>query len=140
MKKLTRVICVMMFCLVAIMGMSNVSNAATVDESLTSPDNGWQRYDDSNNLINFSEIGVKHVNDTSSSLNYYNGTITGVDSGSKAALKFKGTGIRIIGVKVPLSEVTKNVTCVIDGIIYTYNNYGTTRIAQCPITKRYGFK
>lgn len=38
-------------------------NAASIGESLTSPDEGWKRYDDMDPFIKYEGVGWSHVTD-----------------------------------------------------------------------------
>ncbi|MFA9466779.1 MAG: fibronectin type III domain-containing protein [Velocimicrobium sp.] len=120
MKKLTRVIGVVAFCFVAMMGMSNVSSAATVGEKLTSAENGWQRIDDRNSNIEY--IGSDWIKKESTY--YSNQTISYSSSEDKEIrFKFKGTKIRLLSNK----STSRSVNYItIDGVEETYSELSTT--------------
>jgi hypothetical protein len=85
---------------------------------LTSPQVGWKRYDDSN--PSFSYIG--NWSKATGTSDYNGGTIFSLTNGNKIAFRFKGTGIRIIGVRN--TNKLENITVNIDGTIETFSAKG----------------
>lgn len=110
------------------------AQAATVKNQLTEPETGWQRYDDSNELIEY--VGSQWNRVISTTSGYYNNTVMTLGdisypSGTKIVFKFKGTEVRIIGVSGPTEYITANAKCVIDGKTYDYSYKTNSRITQC---------
>ncbi len=123
MKKLTRVICVIGFCLVAMLGMSNVSEAATVGQILTAPEEGWQRVDDTNKNIVYG--GENWVLSSGLSQYFYktsHNTYPKSSENNTIKFKFKGSKIRVIAAySTPYSA---NIKIAIDGKEYSYSQKG----------------
>ncbi|MFA9466785.1 MAG: hypothetical protein ACERKN_21200 [Velocimicrobium sp.] len=120
MKKLTRVIGIVAFCFVAMMGMSNVSNAATVGEVVTAPDENWNRYDDSDSKIVYTGIWTRFNNVS----NYSGSDIYSGTAGSKASFKFFGTGLRVIA---PINnDKNSDIIIKIDGEPFVLNEYASS--------------
>ncbi|MFA9466783.1 MAG: Ig-like domain-containing protein [Velocimicrobium sp.] len=117
MKKLTKVICVVAFCLVAMMGMSNVSNAATVGGVLSKPESGWQRIDDSNKAFDYSGTWVSAV---TGEADRYNGTLHWITASKSDintnVIKFKFYGSKIRFIHTKYDGHTKNLIYRVDGI------------------------
>ncbi|MFA9466778.1 MAG: Ig-like domain-containing protein [Velocimicrobium sp.] len=134
MKKLTRVICVVAFCLVAMMGMSNVSSAATVGDNLTKPENGWQRIDDTNGIIKY--IGVFGTGTNPGA--YYNSDTATTSNSSRIIIKFYGTKIRIIS--NPYNNKPKNVSISIDKNNETFSMYTTANPKQTIVYEKTGLE
>ncbi|MFA9464538.1 MAG: hypothetical protein ACERKN_09645 [Velocimicrobium sp.] len=129
MKKLTRVICVVAFCLVAMMGMSNQSLAAIVGEVSDAPEMGWKRSDDSNTNIVYTGTWTRH-NSNSSDTDTLTNTI------SSYQFKFYGTKFRLI------SDINDNhsnaIIVTIDGVAYTYSGYYTRLIHNTIVFEKLG--
>ncbi|MFA9466786.1 MAG: Ig-like domain-containing protein [Velocimicrobium sp.] len=127
MKKITRVICVMAFCLVAMMGMSNVSNAATVGKALANPETGWQRINDTDS--NFVYSGGWHHDSRGDDTQYnkyrWNNNVTACAGGSESVLSFSfyGSKLRVIG-ETHTSRSENNII-IIDGVESTFSEYST---------------
>jgi Fibronectin type III domain. len=99
----------------AIMMLPAISSAATVGDVLTMPEDGWQRYDDTDSRIEY--IGSWMPEKTTG--NYQ---LTGnktVDDSSKYCFEFYGSKLRLIVAKG--SSHSTSVAVKIDGITYSYN-------------------
>lgn len=124
MKRLTRVICVMVFCLMAMMGMSIVSNAATVGQVLSAPEEGWKRVDDTNEYIEY--VGNNWV--ISNFEEYFNQTAhttyPNSSENNTISFKFRGSKLRIISSYATM--YSGNIKITIDGEIYNYSQKGTS--------------
>lgn len=87
--------------------------AATVGQQLTTPEEGWKRYDDTNTAITFvgSWVTLAHPQ------NYKGSYKTSGTSGDSYNFTFSGTGVRLIAYRDNVTNVTtNNATVDIDGI------------------------
>ncbi|SNS21498.1 hypothetical protein SAMN05446037_100659 [Anaerovirgula multivorans] len=88
-----------------------------IGQQLLQPENGWERYDDTNSYIEYTGTGWGiHYNSA-----YYNGTLhyiptNPIDTDVTARFKFKGTDLRFIA--SVHTEYTTDLTCTIDGVEY----------------------
>ncbi|WP_459481259.1 Ig-like domain-containing protein [Clostridium saccharoperbutylacetonicum] len=93
----------------------NGANAATVGQQLTSPESGWQRYDDSDLKIQYiGSWGIGY--NSSSQANWYNSSIH-TNSGNKddsVKFEFYGTKFRIIS--STFYDRNNKVDVICDGI------------------------
>lgn len=92
--------------------------------SLISPDIGWKRYDERNQLIKFE--GTWSVLNGS---DYYNSTLTYLTAigSNKVKFGFKGTKIRLIGSFTDsTTSSSSDLQLVIDGTPYIFSNYRST--------------
>ncbi len=117
MKKLTRVICVMAFCLAAIMGMSSVCSAATVGDQLACQEDGWKRLDDLDANITYS--GEWYTADGAG--NYQNALHGNNTAGSSYKFKFYGTKVRLLVAKYCYDHSDK-ISVKLDGVETFYSN------------------
>ncbi|MCT4686842.1 Ig-like domain-containing protein [Vallitalea sp.] len=110
---------VLFFAMIMVLSGVNVY-AASVGDSLTSPEEGWKRYDDSAEMISY-----KNITKANNSGLYYNSTYhyTGNSTDVKIKFDFIGSKIRIIGVLH--EDYTRNISIKIDGIEYHYNQGAT---------------
>ncbi|MFA9465337.1 MAG: hypothetical protein ACERKN_13715 [Velocimicrobium sp.] len=139
MKKITRVICVMAFCLVAMMGMSNVSYAATVGTQLATNESGWQRIDDANSNIIYRGTWGK-TNGSQYNSYRWNQNCTNCAGGSVStiSIKFYGTKLRIIG-EMSDNKV-KDAIVSIDNVNSTFSEYSTTGIFKALVYEKTGLE
>lgn len=110
MLKRFRICTVLMLSFILIFSLTSGALAATVGQQLTTPEAGWDRYDDKSNLIS-RVSSYKIVNDS----NFYGGSAyhsTGSDS--KIKFDFVGTKIRLIGYTYTPYRVSE-VDVFIDG-------------------------
>ncbi|WP_223553110.1 LamG-like jellyroll fold domain-containing protein [Lysinibacillus sphaericus] len=90
-----------------------------VGDALTSPENGWKRYDDSFPLIGREGAWTHEV-----SAPLLNGSAYhSVGTGGKIKICFKGTKFRIIAPYY--TNKSTQVPVVIDGVTETFNQYGS---------------
>ncbi|MEQ3340204.1 Ig-like domain-containing protein [Clostridium butyricum] len=113
-----------------------VANAATVGEQLLQSEEGWRRYDDSDNMIMYAG---SRWNTYNSSYLYSGSThFTGVygvnpigKKGEYAQFEMKSTKLRIIAYATTMNEWSSDVIVLIDGIeVAHYTQVLTTGGAQ----------
>ncbi|WP_270215640.1 Ig-like domain-containing protein, partial [Clostridium butyricum] len=75
-----------------------VANAATVGEQLLLPEEGWRRYDDTDDRIIYSDLSTGDYSGHGISQPSSNGTYTQFTKGT-CQFNFKGSKIRIIGLR-----------------------------------------
>jgi hypothetical protein len=102
------------------------ANAATVGQQLTSPEEGWQRFDDLDPNLTYSGVWV---NDNNSSYSHYfwKGGSSGSWGGSNPSsisFKFYGTKIRLLS-PTYTNKRTDN-TIIIDNISETFSEYASS--------------
>ncbi|WP_091011993.1 fibronectin type III domain-containing protein [Paenibacillus amylolyticus] len=104
-------------------------NAASIGESLTSPDEGWKRYDDMDPFIKYEGIGWSHVTDD---VNTYAGSghFNKLSGATSNAIKFKFYGTKLRIIDVYWNNRVNNVTIEIDGKISTYNPNNSVNLYQ----------
>lgn len=107
------------FFLVFILTVSqNIVFAAEVGDKLTAPEEGWQRFDDTNPAIKYSG-GYTYQEYHS----HYNGTAHYIESNTGSiSFEFKGTKLRILGYTYPTRVSETEI--YIDGVKYTYSDKG----------------
>ncbi|MFA9466784.1 MAG: hypothetical protein ACERKN_21195 [Velocimicrobium sp.] len=119
----------MAFCLVAMMGMSNVSYAATVGEALTQQEEGWRRYNNDDSLINYTDFDYK--NKTQSYPDYKGDLSFTTLPNAAINFKFYGTKLRIIGqYNTSVYRAMDGLVINIDGEEYYYSEKGSSLICQ----------
>lgn len=122
MKKLKKILSLFLICVVAIMSLPFVSSAATVGQSLASPEDGWQRYQYDCGKINF--YGTKWGLG-SQTLSYVSQWQV---KGAGFKFKFSGTKFRIVAAK--WSTFSKNITVKIDGVnVDTASFYSSSNVS-----------
>ncbi|QYK68233.1 fibronectin type III domain-containing protein [Paenibacillus sp. S02] len=98
--------------------------AASVGGSLTSPENGWKRYDDSSPKIKYEGIWLDESNTAflngKSKYSKFNNT------DSKLVFKFKGTKLRIIG-PTNVNKPTE-IPITIDNVTETFSGYSSNLV------------
>lgn len=102
---------------------------ATIGQTLTSPEAGWRRYDDTDSRIKYNGTWIVATN-----AQFYGGTgRTSSTIGDNISFKFYGTKLRIIS-NADTTRAT-NIILQIDGTGYTYSqNYvATTQCLVCEI-------
>lgn len=99
---------------------------ATVGQTLTAPEAGWRRYDDTNSLIKLKG----NWNRYSGTASYYNSThsTTGSNLDSFVEFSFKGTALRLIGILYSGSSERLEVS--IDGVKEEYSQNAASTIYQ----------
>ncbi|OXM84621.1 fibronectin type III domain-containing protein [Paenibacillus rigui] len=106
--------------------------AATVGQSLTVPETGWQRFDDTASQFLFSNFTNPRATQSGGN---YNGTVSySNDLNARVDFKFTGKKIRIItqmaSSRDPLAKIT------IDGINYTYSEKSSSLIFQALVFEK----
>ena len=101
--------------LITIVGFSTSAFAATVGEALTSPGDGWQRFDDSNSNISYSGGWYQGSYPDA----YPNGMLHANNiPGGVVKFDFTGTKIRIISVLVGTTNfASPNISISIDNVV-----------------------
>lgn len=102
----------------------NVSFAATIGQSLTSPEAGWQRIDDDVSSIVYSGKWTRNTNLANSynhTQHYFNSAYDGTNN--SVSFKFYGTKIRILA--NINNSCTRKATIAIDGVSADYNSYSS---------------
>lgn len=93
---------------------------ATIGQSLSAPEAGWRRYDDTAGNIVFVNTWEVYADS-----NQYGGSMKWTTVvGASAELKFKGTKLRIIGRHYADRSATNTV--IIDGVSYTFSQRSAT--------------
>jgi len=107
-------IIVLFFCQISVF-------AAVTGKSLNNPENGWQRFDDTDAKLNYSGSWKDTVISS-----YWNGSSKLCLKGNISTISFKfyGTKIRIIG--DTSKRNAKNHIIIIDGKEYTFSEYGSS--------------
>lgn len=96
--------------------------SAQIGQQLTSPEQGWKRYDDSDTAIEYE--GTWFKSDYAST--FWNGYIAfATDIRAKASFKFIGTKLRIIGQTFSNGDSAIRIT--IDGITETFSQKGVDK-------------
>ncbi|WP_308721687.1 fibronectin type III domain-containing protein [Paenibacillus polysaccharolyticus] len=98
---------------------SNAS-AASVSDILTSPETGWNRYDDTHAGFKYNGTFRISTNDTVN----YNGTmhwVSGTTTPTSVEFKFKGTKLRVIGARNNTNSSNLHIT--IDGATEKFSQY-----------------
>ncbi|MCT4597645.1 MAG: hypothetical protein N4A50_07235 [Vallitalea sp.] len=111
---------VLFFAIIIFLGGVNVY-AATIGDELTSPEEGWKRYDDNNQGFMYQGEFVSERKE-----NFYNNTIhylksNQVTEGAKIKFKFIGSKLRIIA--NAYEYYTKSLVINIDGVEYSFSMY-----------------
>ncbi|MHB0879967.1 bacterial surface protein [Paenibacillus sp. SEL1] len=116
MKKLSTLI---LLSLILLFGFNQGVYAAVVGESLTSPEEGWNRYDDTDSHIQYEGNGwFKSTNGT-----FYNGSETLTNDNNEKFIKFNFTGTKIRLITTVSIWKTQNYTLTLDGVEYPYTQY-----------------
>lgn len=103
--------------------------AAAVGNKLTTPEAGWERYDDTHPAIKyegewtFRDSGVKNDKFIYLGTDHYTTSV-----GAKAAFKFKGTKLRLLAQQYIGSS--DNITVNVDGTDYAYSANATTNVGM----------
>lgn len=117
MKKFSRLLCFVVVFITVMAAFCTVSFAATVGESLKSPENGWTRIDDNNTLIKYTGSFLRYDYDTS----FYKGTgmrIAYSNKSGNAEFMFYGTKVRIISYSNDIgSGYSENIQIKVDGVV-----------------------
>ena len=104
---------------------------ATIGQSLTSPESGWKRYDNTFNKIIYSGIWTHSTGIATA----YQQTESFTNAkGSNAVFYFRGAMIRFV-VSTGTNR-SKNADIIIDGNVDRYNAYSTTTISQALIYEK----
>ncbi|AGF57396.1 putative repeat protein (TIGR01451 family) [Clostridium saccharoperbutylacetonicum] len=123
----------LMFIGIGMIQNGSTANAATIGQSLTAPESGWRRYDDTDSKIQY--IGTWH---TSLGTNYYYGgtmnySLKSENANSSAQFSFYGNELRIIGKRDGNSSI---ININIDGTNYVSDNTSTSNIWQALIFEK----
>ncbi|MCW3792551.1 hypothetical protein OM416_13225 [Paenibacillus sp. LS1] len=107
-----------------------------IGTQLTTPDEGWKRYDDNHPTLKWGG-SVTFVNNSTVD---YNGTLhywtDATKAGSSLEFTFIGTKLRLIAGTTPTQA--KEIRVFIDGNLETYNPYNTTDIRQILVYEKTG--
>jgi uncharacterized protein YjdB len=93
----------------------SIANAATVGQVLAQPESGWQRFDDNNPKIKYTNFTQPVVVPGY----YYKDTVSTLDYKGNATFKFKGRNLRLIGPKY--TTFSYNILVSIDGVVETFS-------------------
>lgn len=105
--------------LILLFGFHQGVYAATVGDSLIFPEEGWNRYDDTDSHIQYEGDGwFKSTNGT-----FYNGSETLTNDNKEKFIKFNFTGTKIRLITTVSIWKTQNYTLSLDGIEYPYTQY-----------------
>ncbi|WP_273325608.1 hypothetical protein [Vallitalea guaymasensis] len=107
--------------------------AATVGDQLLQPEEGWQRYDDRDSMIQYSGTSLQKESD-----NYFDNTQTyyiDPNHNGKIRFNFRGTKLRIITSRY--TERSNNIKIKIDENIETYSEYGNI-VYSCLVYEKKG--
>ncbi|WP_342426521.1 bacterial surface protein [Paenibacillus sp. FSL L8-0158] len=105
--------------LILLFGFNQGVYAATVGDSLTFPEEGWNRYDDTDSHIQYEGDGwFKSTNGT-----FYNGSETLTNDNNEKFIKFNFTGTKIRLITTVSIWKTQNYTLTLDGVEYPYTQY-----------------
>lgn len=105
--------------LILLFGFNQGVYAATVGDSLTSPEEGWNRYDDTDSNIQYEGNGwFESTNGT-----FYKGSETLTNDNNEKFIKFNFTGTKIRLITTVSIWKTQNYTLTLDGIEYPYTQY-----------------
>lgn len=121
MKRFNKLLCFMLVFLTVMVAFCTVSFAATVGQPLTSPEAGWQRFDDS--VINYEGSGWSQSSSVSGRyMNYSTNQVSGDFSGI-AKFKFFGTKLRVIAYtnNIGSTAFSNNLQITIDGENYSFS-------------------
>ena len=125
MKRFNKLLCFMLVFIAVMIAFCTVSFAANVGDVLKNPENGWRRYDDSNEKFKYTGTFTVETALTG----YYNSTVHVADYTIIDAVvnfKFYGSKLRIIGsTNAATTHASPTVTITIDGTSYTYSTIGT---------------
>lgn len=125
MKRFSKLIGFILVFIAVMAAFCSISFAATIGQPLTSPEDGWRRYDDNDSRISYT--GTFSLETANS--NYYNNTEHNIYNSGKIRFKFWGTKLRIIGY---LNTTQEGATIKIDGVTYgnirTHANSISTKI------------
>jgi hypothetical protein len=120
MKRCSKFISFIMVVMIVMVAFCTVSFAATVGTQLASPEDGWQRIDDTNSKILYDGTWSIYTNS-----GFWGGTDKySLVTDSTIKFKFYGTKLRIIGQYH--STASKNTRITIDGVVYNYSEYSST--------------
>ncbi|HEX2945404.1 MAG TPA: hypothetical protein VHT96_05575, partial [Clostridia bacterium] len=123
-KKLTCLFLIMVF----VLTIGTSVFAATVGQQLTSPEEGWRRYDNKDTKINY--IGNWNKTFSSDSRFYCDGEYWGLDSTASFNFLFYGSKLRFIAYSDAAGSRSTNIEITIDGNIYNAS-MPTSNIIQC---------
>lgn len=98
----------------------NSTYAATIGKSLTAPETGWKRYDDTISALKYNGTWARYSNSV-----YYGGShqVTS-KAGDSVEFEFSGTQLRIIGVL--FNQASNNIEISIDGVREYSSMYSST--------------
>ncbi|OOM81826.1 bacterial Ig-like domain protein [Clostridium puniceum] len=107
-----------------------VANAATVGQQLKSPENGWQRFDDTDSRFIY-DTGCAYFADSRA----YDGGYNMMQMGKTCSFKFYGSKVRVLATYYYTKSTLNNIK--IDGVSYVFNSrgeiYGAGDSAICNI-------
>lgn len=137
MKRFNKLLCFMLVFMTVMIAFCSVSFAATIGRPLTSPEAGWQRIDNTDELIQYSS-GFNIY----SSATCYNGSHKWGETpttGKYIKFKFYGTKLRIIDA-ISLNRIQNGITIKIDEESFNYSTYEKGEAArwQCMVFEKTG--
>lgn len=127
MKKYRKVFILFLMCIVVIMSLPSISLAATVGQSLTNPESGWQRIDDTDTKIKYTGTWTTDNDSRYASNLWNNAQYLTNESSSIIEFKFYGTKLRLIG--NPFKNKCTDNTIIIDGVSDTFSAYNSDNTA-----------
>lgn len=113
--------------------------AATVGQSLKSPETGWKRIDDTDNNLHY--IGKWATSNTGSQAFYGGGTKYIAEKSNQDAIKFKFVGTKLRIIAQSHSTRSKNIQVKIDNeIVGNYSIYSPVTTDQCLLYEKTGLE
>ncbi|WP_336077068.1 fibronectin type III domain-containing protein [Paenibacillus sp. 203] len=128
MKKISILLGVLLF------GTSLILNsntyAASIGERLTSPEEGWKRYDDMNPAIKYEGSGWGYVTNEPNSVYAKTGHYMKLSGATTNSIKFKFYGTKLRIIDLYWTNRVNNVSIEIDGKVSTYNPNNPANLYQ----------
>ncbi|PPQ47764.1 hypothetical protein C5G87_16740 [Paenibacillus peoriae] len=128
MKKISILLGVLLFATSLILNSNTY--AASIGERLTSPEEGWKRYDDMNPAINYEGSGWAYVTNEPNSVYAKTGHYMKLSGATTNAIKFKFYGTKLRIIDLYWTNRVNNVTIEIDGKVSTYNPNNPVNLYQ----------
>lgn len=114
---------------------NTLQNSAKVGVSLTKPEKGWKRYDDSNEKISYVGTWQFNPNYTWGSIRVYKDTLHGVDNRGKKLDKMQSIKFNFVGTKLRVMTFAgmdrpNNNQIFIDNERYIFNSYTSKYVTE----------
>ena len=141
MKKISKLLCFMLVFITVMAAFCTVSFAATVGQTLTSPEPGWQRIDDNDPKVFYS--GNSALENGTKTGGSYNSTLHRFANGGAGFVKFKfyGTKFRVIANFSPTAGYSADIRVNIDGITEgSFSNIGSSFVWQVLMYEKKGME